>query len=293
VAHPTRCVRAGVRCGASLWALVRKRDAPDRDGDARGRRVARAAAALRRLDARPELVTAARRARRRLPGDSAYGDPLSTAGATAPEVLGRQLAALSGERPSVLRELGFGALQMWQGLAEAQGRGYGERELTIVFTDLVEFSEWALEAGDAAALELLRQADLVVASAVSAHGGEVVKRLGDGLMAVFVHPQDAVQAGYEACRGVSQVEVAGHRPSLRVGAHVGHPRRLGGDYFGVDVNVAARIAAAAGGGEVLVSERLVPALDSERLQLRERSFSAKGTPAGLRVYSAAPLAAIS
>jgi adenylate cyclase len=276
--------------------VVDERDAHHTDSSTRARdgRAARLAAALRRLDAQPALVSATQRARQRLPGDSSYGDPLSTAGATAPDVIGRQLATLSGERPSVVRELGFGALQLWQGLSEAQGRGYGERELTIMFTDIVDFSSWALEAGDAAAVELLRQVDDAVASAVSSHGGEVIKRLGDGLMAVFEHPPAAVDAGQEACRATARVEVDGYRPELRVGTHVGRPRRLGGDYFGVDVNVAARIAAAADGGEVLVSERLVPQLDTAKISLRQRRrFSAKGTPQGLRVYSAQPASAVS
>ena len=255
-------------------------------------RVARLAAALKRLDTQPNLVAATQRARQRLPGDSAYGDPLSTAGARAPDLLGRQLAALSGERPSVVRELGFGALQLWQSLSEAQGRGYGERDLTIVFTDMVDFSSWALLAGDATAVELLREVDLAVSSAVGAHGGEVVKRLGDGLMAVFERPQDAVDAGREACLAVARVQVDGHRPQLRVGAHVGRPRRLGGDYFGVDVNVAARLVAAADGGQVLVSERLVPQLDPRKVALRRRPpLAAKGAPRGMRVYLAEAVSA--
>jgi adenylate cyclase len=266
-------------------------DAGDR---ARDGRVARVAQTLRRLDEQPALVSATRRWRRRLPGDSLYGDPLSTAGARAPDLLGRQLAALSSERPSVVRELGFGALQLWQGLSEVQGRGYGEREVTIMFTDIVDFSSWALEAGDEAALELLRQVDQVVVMAVEEHGGEVVKRLGDGLMAVFEHPQAAVDAGQQACRAVALLDVRGYRPKLRVGTHVGRPRRLGGDYFGVDVNVAARIAAAADGGEVLVSERLVAQLDADRVALHERRrFTAKGTPAGMRVFLAESTPALS
>jgi class 3 adenylate cyclase len=75
---------------------------------------------------------------------------------------------------------------------------------------------------------------------------------------------------------------------------VGRPRRLGGDYFGVDVNVAARIAAAADGGEVLVSERLVAQLDADRVALHERRrFTAKGTPAGMRVFLAESTPALS
>jgi len=275
-----------------VFGEVRETGAWAGSSEESGGRAARLAAALRRLDAQPRLVDATRRARRRLPGDSLYGDPLSTAGTRAPQLLGRQLAALSGERPSVMRELGFSALQLWQGLSEAQGRGYGERDLTIMFTDLVDFSSWALHVGDAAALELLRQVDVAVSSAVGAHEGRVVKRLGDGLMAVFEHPQAAVEAGHEACTAAARVEVDGHRPQLRVGAHVGRPRKLGGDYFGVDVNVAARVTAAAAGGEVLVSEQLVPHLDARKLALRRRRrFAAKGTPAGLRVYLAEPTSA--
>ncbi len=56
-----------------------------------------------------------------------------------------------------MREVGLSALQVWQALSESQGRGRGERELAILFTDLVDFSAWALEAGDTMAVDLLRQ----------------------------------------------------------------------------------------------------------------------------------------
>ena len=255
----------------------------------RGGRAARLGAALRRLDSQPGLVTAAQRARHRLPGDSSYGDPLSTAGSEPPDLLARQLATLSAERPSVLRELGFSALQMWQGLSEAQGRGYGDRELAIVFSDIVEFSTWALRAGDASALQLLREVDLALVSVIDAGGGAVVKRLGDGIMATFPRPQSALDAAHEGHAAVARIEVDGHTPLLRTGIHVGRPRRLGGDYFGVDVNVAARVAAAARGGEVLVTESVPAHLDAERVSLRRRwRFQAKGAPEDLKVYVAEP-----
>src|SRR5688572_16087395 len=111
-----------------------------------------------------------------------------------------------------------------------QGRGHGDREVTILFTDLVEFSSWTLEAGDDAAIELLRKVGLAVEAPVRAHGGRVVKRLGDGLMAVFDgDPGAAVEAACRARAAVEEIEVDGHRPQLRAGVHVGRPRRLGGD----------------------------------------------------------------
>jgi adenylate cyclase len=95
-------------------------------------RARRLAAALRRLDRRDALVGLARAGRRRLPGDARYGDPLSLSGDDAPQLLGRRISALADERPSALRELGMGALQVWQSLSEAQGRGHGDRDLAIL-----------------------------------------------------------------------------------------------------------------------------------------------------------------
>jgi len=53
--------------------------------------------------------------------------------------VGRRLAELTQERPGVMREAGLSALQVWQGISESRGRGRGEREVAILFTDLVEF----------------------------------------------------------------------------------------------------------------------------------------------------------
>ena len=254
------------------------------DNPARSKRLAEA---LRRADADPRLQRLAQAVRSRLPGDALYGDPLSVAGDDPPGVLGRRLAALSAQRPSALREVGFGALQVWQTLSEAQGRGHGDRELAILFTDLVGFSSWALDAGDTLAVDLLRQVGQGLEPAVAEEGGRVVKRLGDGLMAVFNDAGSAIEA---ACRGLESlraIDVDGYRPAIRAGVHVGRPRKLGGDYFGVDVNIAARVAAAAGPDEILISEAARERLgDDVRLRRRWR-FSAKGAPKDLRVYAAA------
>ena len=252
----------------------------DRPGRAR-----RLLAALRRLDAGERAVAVARAARRRLPGDHRYGDPLSLAGDEPSQLLGRGINALAEERPSALREVGMGALQVWQSLSEAQGRGHGDHDVAIVFTDLVGFSDWVLSEGDEAVVELVRRVGREVEGPVRSHGGRVVKRLGDGLMAVFEDPAAAVQAACEASRAAGDV----YEPGLRAGIHVGRPRRLGGDYFGVDVNVAARVAAAAGGGEVLVSSTVRERLDPDQIATRRRwRFKPKGAPKGLQAYVAEP-----
>ena len=243
-----------------------------------------------RVDQEPRLLTVARIARGLLPGDRDLGgDPLSTAGDEASSVLARRLAALGEERPSVARELGLGALQVWQAMAEAQGRGRGPVEVTILFTDLVDFSKWALDAGDDAVLALLREVANATERPIEDAGGQVVKRLGDGLMAVFSEAGAAARAAQEACTGVGQLEVGGYRPQLRAGLHSGRPRKIGGDYVGVDVNIAARVAEGAKGGEVLVSEATREQLDETGLRVRrKRRFRGKGTPQGLEVYAVEP-----
>ncbi|MCW2958439.1 MAG: Purine cyclase-related protein [Solirubrobacterales bacterium] len=121
----------------------------------------------------------------------------------------------------------------------------------------------------------------------------MVKRLGDGIMAVFVAPEEAVAAALDAHRRIARVDIDGYCPQLRAGLHVGTPRKLGGDYLGVDVNIAARVADAAKGGEVLVSDPVADHLEADghafayRIGRRKR-LRAAGAPRELRVRSVEP-----
>jgi adenylate cyclase len=245
-------------------------------------------ARLRRLavqvDSQPSLLSAAQRLRKRLPGDERFGDPMSTAGARPAEVVARQVSALQSDRKSVVQELGMAGLQVWQSLSEAAGRGHGDLEMAVMFTDLVDFSSWALKAGDASALELLREVGEATEPAVVDHGGRIVKRLGDGLMATFLSAPEAVEAALDAQEEVSGIEVDGYRPRMRVGIHWGSPRRLGSDYLGVDVNIAARVGAAAKADQVLISDTVLAQLDLDGLRTgRSKRLRADGAPRDLHV----------
>ena len=247
-------------------------------------RLARLRAAVVRLDSEPALLSAARDIRRRLPGDEKFGDPLSTAGRAPVEVLARSVSALQPGRPSVAKELGLSALQIWQSVSEATGRGRGELEMALLFTDLVGFSAWALHAGDAAVLELLREVGTNVEAAIAEHEGEIVKRLGDGLMATFLSAEAAVEAALDAQDAVRGITVDGYSPRMRAGVHWGQPRKLGGDYLGVDVNVASRVTEAAKAGQVLVSDALLERVESDGVQAgRAKRLRADGAPSDLRV----------
>ena len=246
-----------------------------------GPRATKIGAAARRTDSRPGLVATARFIRRLLPGDT---EVALVDGDRLPHHLSRLVSELRTERPSAARELGLGALQAWQALSEAQRRGRGTADVAILFTDLVGFSSWALAAGDTAALELLKQVGAAEERSVSDSSGIVVKRLGDGAMAVFSRAEQAVEAALDLQHRLTEIEVHGHTPELRAGVHLGRPRKIGGDYLGIDVNIASRVADAAGAGELLVSDTACETLDSSRFSLGpRRRLEAEGAPRDLSV----------
>ena len=157
-------------------------------------------------------------------------------------------------------------------------------ERALLFTDLVGFSSWARHAGDAAVLELLREVGTDVEAVIARHDGRIVKRLGDGLMATFLSAEEAVEAALDAQDAVRGIQVDGHVPRMRAGVHWGRPRKLGGDLLAVDVNVAARVAARAKAGQVLVSDSLLARIDRDGMQTgRAKCLRASGAPSDLRV----------
>lgn len=248
-------------------------------------RGSRFAAAVQRFNRNSQLVEWVRRARERALGGDDFVDHLSTARGRPADRAARQLVALRGEEHGFAGELGLTALQAWQRLAESQDRGRGKVDVAILFTDLAGFSSWALEAGDRSAVRLLREVAEAIEPPVLERQGEVVKRLGDGLMAAFWDAPSAVETAFAAAERVAPIEVAGYRPQLRTGIHLGRPRKLGGDYFGVDVNVAARLADAAKPGEILVSDRALERLAPGTVKAKKRRFSAKGAPRGMSAYA--------
>ena len=135
-----------------------------------------------------------------------------------------------------------------------------------------------MEAGDGPAIKLLREVSEAIEPPITERHGEIVKRLGDGLMAVFWDASSATEAAFVAGERAAAIEVDGYVPRLRTGIHLGRPRKIGGDYFGVDVNIAARLAEAAEPGEILVSGPTLKALDGAALTTRKRHFAAKGAP---------------
>ncbi len=139
----------------------------------------------------------------------------------------------------------------WAGTRAFTGfRGSHDRALaTLLFTDLVASTEAAARLGDPAWRALLSAHFEAARAEFERFHGREVKTTGDGVLATFDGPAQAVQCA-AAIRGAA----ARAGLEIRAGVHVGEVEMVAGDLRGVAVHEAARIMAAAGDGEILVSE---------------------------------------
>jgi predicted ATPase/class 3 adenylate cyclase len=125
--------------------------------------------------------------------------------------------------------------------------------VTFLFTDVEGSTRMAQAAGDAWPA-LLSQHDRLLRDAIRGSAGTVVKTEGDGFFAVFPSARDAVTAAAAAQRALADHDwPADRRLLVRMGLHTGLGTLGGDDYVGLDVHRAARIAAAAHGGQVVLS----------------------------------------
>jgi class 3 adenylate cyclase len=184
--------------------------------------------------------------------------------------------------------MALAGLQVADWLGEDVRGVAASEEQSILFTDLGGFSQWALDAGDDEVADLLRNADAVITEAIETHDGVVIKRLGDGAMAIFADSDPAVDAAFDAIAAVRRVPSDGYSPVLRAGLHVGRPQRIGNDYVGVDVNIAARLCEAAPDGGVLISEDVRNRIDHGKLDARRAERDLRGVPSDIAVHEVEP-----
>jgi class 3 adenylate cyclase len=152
---------------------------------------------------------------------------------------------------------------------------------TIMFTDIVSSTEQAAELGDARWRALVERHDEVMSADIERWGGRLVKTLGDGFLAVFEGPAKAVRCARAMVGSVRPLGI-----EIRAGVHTGECERVGDDIAGIAVNVAARISALAGPGEVLVSSTVRELVLGSGLEFVENGVhQLKGVPDEWHVYA--------
>jgi class 3 adenylate cyclase len=126
---------------------------------------------------------------------------------------------------------------------------------TVLFTDVEGSTALTQRLGDAGARDVLRAHERIVREALKAHGGSEVKALGDGFMASFSSATGALECAIATQRAFAEHnETVEEAIRVRIGLNAGEPIAEAEDLFGTAVNLAARIAAKAEGGEILASD---------------------------------------
>lgn len=146
------------------------------------------------------------------------------------------------------------------------------RLVTILFTDVEGSTSLTQRLGDAEARELLRSHERIVREALHAHGGKEVKTLGDGFLASFGSATHALESAIAMQEAFARLAKRDPQRAIRVriGINAGEPVMDEGDLFGAAVNLAARIAAHAEPGCILVSDVVRQLVAGKRFSFRER-----------------------
>jgi class 3 adenylate cyclase len=162
---------------------------------------------------------------------------------------------------------------------------------TVLFTDVEASTALTDRLGDAKARELLREHERLVREALKSHGGSEVKTMGDGFMASFSSATKALECAVAMQRAFAEHNEGAEEPiRVRVGLNAGEPIAEEdpdgrSDLFGTAVNEAARIAAAAQGGEILVSNVVRELTKGKDFQFADRgNVALKGFDEPVRLY---------
>jgi class 3 adenylate cyclase len=170
-----------------------------------------------------------------------------------------------------------GSRTFWGSRAGSHGRALA----TLLFTDLVDSTALANRLGDAAWRTLLSEHFESSRTQLERFHGREVKTTGDGLLATFEGPAQALECAAAIRRAANREEL-----HVRAAVHVGEVEVVGSDLRGVAVHEAARIMAKAGEDEILVSETTRLLALTSRLEFEDRgSHTLKGLPGEWRMFA--------
>jgi class 3 adenylate cyclase len=156
---------------------------------------------------------------------------------------------------------------------------------TFLFADLVGYTSFTEQMGDDVAADVAVAFQAHAERLAGTYACEVIKKLGD---AVMIHGTDAARVLALALRLRRELAKEGGFPPLRMGVHSGTAVQRAGDWYGATVNVAARVADAAGAGEILLSRTTRDRIERAGVTIADRGArSFKNVTAPLAVFAAA------
>src|ERR1700742_1532353 len=199
---------------------------------------------------------------------------------------------------NIMRKEGFGAavrssiedLADWAEVERPDlARVTPDGRVVILFSDIEESTALNERIGDRAWVKLIGAHDKLVSDLVQKRSGHVVKSQGDGFMVAFARAEQAVRCGLDLQQALHRDAKRKRHEEIRVriGVHMGRSVRRGDDLFGRNVAMAARVAAAATGGEILVSEPVRDAVcDCDDIRFDEgRDVALKGFSGTYRLFA--------
>jgi class 3 adenylate cyclase len=196
---------------------------------------------------------------------------------TDPELLVQGVRAVArGDAllsPRVTRRL-IGAFADGQASAFPQGSTSDRILATVMFSDIVSSTERAARIGDKQWRDVLDRHDELFRRELAAHGGREIKSTGDGFLALFDAPARAIRCATAVRNGLWALGI-----DVRIGLHSGEVELRGSDVGGIAVNIGARVAASASGGEVVVSSTVRDLVVGSGIVFLDRGAHAlKGVP---------------
>src|SRR5438477_916115 len=170
--------------------------------------------------------------------------------------------------------------------------GQTEGTVTIMFTDVEESTRLLSTRGFTASHEIMRAYETIIDETVNQHAGRRIKGLGDGFMISFGSARHGVECALDIQQAIGEYSKQNPERKLRIriGVNTGEVVEEAGDIFGAAVNVAARVAGKAKGGEILVSEivrQLVGPIAEMKFDYRGR-YKLKGFPDRWRLHQVTP-----
>jgi class 3 adenylate cyclase len=155
---------------------------------------------------------------------------------------------------------------------------------TVMFTDIVGSTERAAELGDRAWRDLLHDHHVLVRRELARFRGQELDTAGDGFFATFDGPARAISCARSVVDALGELDL-----SVRAGVHTGECELQDGKVTGIAVNIGARVAAAAGPGEVLVSGTVKDLVAGSGFEFQERGLrDLRGVPGEWQLYAALP-----